>query len=142
MPSRTSEDASDTASALARDYWSEWKTRWQGSGTYSENRPLWRASPLLTLPATLLTTPQSSPSGGSLKPHIQSRKHSLIEATISTVLGYLIALLAQLLVFPALNITVTLSQNLLIGAIFMGISVVRTYYVRRLFNWMHHQGML
>lgn len=65
----------------------------------------------------------------------QSRGKSWLEAIANTLIGYGVALASQLVVFPALGIAVTLSQNLLIGVIFMTISLVRSYLLRRLFNW-------
>lgn len=67
----------------------------------------------------------------------QSKTWSWIEAIGNTVIGYAIALAGQLIVFPALGIAVSISQNLVIGAIFMAISTVRSYLLRRLFNWLH-----
>lgn len=68
----------------------------------------------------------------------QSKGWSWIESIGNTVIGYLVALAAQLIVFPALGLEVSLAQNLLIGLIFMGISTIRSYLLRRLFNWLHH----
>lgn len=56
---------------------------------------------------------------------------------MGTALGYTVALLTQLLVFPLFGLEVSLSSNLLIGAIFTVVSLIRSYFVRRLFNWMH-----
>jgi hypothetical protein len=69
----------------------------------------------------------------------QTRGMSWLEAIGNTMIGYLVALVSQLIVFPALGIAVTLSQNLLIGVIFMTISLVRSYLLRRLFNWIDAQ---
>ena len=66
---------------------------------------------------------------------VQSRKHSWIEAIANTLIGYLIAICSQLVVFPLLGIPVSFHQNLVIGLIFMGISLVRNYVLRRIFNW-------
>lgn len=67
----------------------------------------------------------------------QSRRMSLVESCANVAIGYLVALGAQLIVFPALGIPVTLSQNLLIGAIFTLVSLARSYCLRRLFNLLH-----
>lgn len=67
---------------------------------------------------------------------MQSRRMSLIESIANVAIGYLVALAAQLAVFPALGIAVSLEQNLLLGAIFTVVSIARSYCVRRLFNWM------
>jgi hypothetical protein len=64
----------------------------------------------------------------------QTKLESLIETCINTVIGYFVALLSQLLVFPLVGIDVPLSTNLVIGAWFTVISIVRGYVIRRWFN--------
>ena len=64
----------------------------------------------------------------------QSRLGSLIEAWFNIVIGYGVALLSQLAVFPMFGINVTFSTNLWIGAWFTVISLVRSYIIRRWFN--------
>ena len=64
----------------------------------------------------------------------QSRRMSAIEATTNTVVGYGIAVGAQILIFPFFGIFIPIADNLAIGAIFMGISLARGYVLRRLFN--------
>lgn len=66
---------------------------------------------------------------------MQSKKMSLVETCASTAIGYLVALATQLAVFPLFGLTVGMAANLWIGAIFTGVSIVRGYAVRRLFNW-------
>lgn len=68
---------------------------------------------------------------------MQTRRQSMIETAASVAIGYVVALLSQLVIFPLFGIHATLSDNLLIGAWFTVISIVRGYYVRRFFNWMH-----
>lgn len=65
---------------------------------------------------------------------IQSKLESLIETCINTAIGYLVALLSQLLVFPLVGIDVPFSTNLVIGAWFTVISILRGYVIRRWFN--------
>lgn len=67
----------------------------------------------------------------------QSRRHSAIESVANVAIGYLVALGTQLVVFPALGIAVKLSQNITIGLIFTGVSLVRSYALRRAFNRWH-----
>ena len=64
----------------------------------------------------------------------QSKKMSLLETLTSTVIGYTIAVSAQVVIFPFFDIHVPLHDNLMIGALFTIVSVVRGYFVRRLFN--------
>jgi len=65
---------------------------------------------------------------------VQSRKLSLLEAVTSTAIGYGVAVTAQCIVFPWFGLYVPIEDNLIIGAIFTIISVIRSYAVRRLFN--------
>ena len=65
---------------------------------------------------------------------MQTKKHSLIESVTQTIIGLATSLLIQLIIYPILNIPVTLSQNLVITAVFFMASIVRGYFVRRLFN--------
>ena len=64
----------------------------------------------------------------------QSRKLSLIEVICSTAIGYGVAVLTQIIVFPLFAIEATIKDNLAIGAIFTGVSIARGYVMRRLFN--------
>ncbi|MDM0003926.1 hypothetical protein QTI51_03915 [Variovorax sp. J22G73] len=64
----------------------------------------------------------------------QTRTQSLVEAAANVLVGYLVALVSQLLVFPLFGIHVPLSSNLAIGAWFTVISLVRSYILRRWFN--------
>lgn len=64
----------------------------------------------------------------------QSKFESLVETCINTAIGYFVALISQLLVFPMVGIDVPLSTNLVIGAWFTVISVARGYIIRRWFN--------
>lgn len=64
----------------------------------------------------------------------QSRTHSAIEAVTNVAIGYLVALAGQIVVFPLVGVEASMGQNLVIGAAFTAISLVRSYGVRRLFN--------
>ena len=65
---------------------------------------------------------------------MQSRWMSLLEAVTNIVVGYCLAVLTQLVVFPLLGLRATFSENLLIGGVFTVISLVRSYLLRRLLN--------
>ena len=67
----------------------------------------------------------------------QSRRMSLIEAISNTAVGYGVAVLTQIIVFPLVGISATFHLNLVIAAIFTGVSLVRNYLWRRLFVWIH-----
>jgi len=64
----------------------------------------------------------------------QTRKHSFIESLINVAIGYGVAVLSQILIFPLFGIDVPASSNIKIAAWFTVISIVRSYGVRRIFN--------
>lgn len=68
------------------------------------------------------------------KPAGQARRMSAIEAVCSTAIGFGVSYLTSYLVLPMFGFPVTASQNLGITCIFTVISLVRGYFVRRLFN--------
>ena len=59
---------------------------------------------------------------------------SAAESVANVVIGYGIALVTQVVVFDALEISVSLEQNLWIGVVFTVVSLVRSYLLRRFFN--------
>lgn len=65
---------------------------------------------------------------------MQTRTHSFIESITSVAIGYSVAVLSQIAIFPLFDIHVSLSDNLLIGAWFTAISILRSYAVRRWFT--------
>ena len=64
----------------------------------------------------------------------QSRRMSLIEAASNVMVGYALAVATQILVFPRFGLHPSLGENLALGAIFTGISLIRGYTLRRLFE--------
>ena len=64
----------------------------------------------------------------------QSRAMSLVEAMANVVVGYGVAVVTQILIFPVLGLHATLAQNLKMGLVFTGISIVRSFVLRRLFE--------
>jgi hypothetical protein len=71
---------------------------------------------------------------------MQKKSHSLIESLVNVLIGYIIALLAQLSIFPLFGINISMSDNLMIGALFTVVSIVRSYALRRLFNYISVMG--
>jgi len=65
---------------------------------------------------------------------MQSRWMSLVESVANVLVGYIVAVTTQYLVFPLFGLHATLSQNLVIGLIFTGGSLVRSYLLRRTFE--------
>ena len=67
----------------------------------------------------------------------QSRLMSLVESLESlanVLVGYGVAVITQMAVFPLFGLAVTVSENLLIGLIFTAVSLVRSYLLRRAFE--------
>lgn len=65
----------------------------------------------------------------------QTRRGSFTEAVVNVAVGYSVALGTQLAVFPLFGIRASLEQNVGIGLIFTAVSIVRSYCLRRAFNW-------
>ena len=64
----------------------------------------------------------------------QSRLMSLVEAVANVVVGYGVAVVTQVLVFPVFGLEASLSDNLVIGGVFTVVSLVRSYALRRVFE--------
>ena len=65
---------------------------------------------------------------------MQSRWMSLVESLTNIAVGYGLAVLTQILVFPLFGVQVSFGENLLIGAMFTAVSLVRSFALRRIFN--------
>jgi hypothetical protein len=68
----------------------------------------------------------------------QPRRMSLIEAITNVAVGYALAVGTQIAVFPWFGLHPSFGQNLTIGAFFVGISLIRSYALRRLFEHCKH----
>jgi hypothetical protein len=64
----------------------------------------------------------------------QSRAMSLVEAATNVVVGYVLAILTQIVVFPWFGIDAALGEHMAIGLAFVGVSLARAYLLRRLFE--------
>ena len=64
----------------------------------------------------------------------QSKRHSALESITNVVVGLLISIIAQMIIYPILNISVTFNQNLIITFVFFILSFARGYIIRRIFN--------
>lgn len=64
----------------------------------------------------------------------QRKLGSLIEAIANIVIGFAINFIANMTILPMFGFNITAGQAFSVGLIFTIISVVRSYYVRRLFN--------
>lgn len=64
----------------------------------------------------------------------QSRIMSFLEAAANVVVGYILAIATQIVVFPWFGIETGLAEHLTIGLVFLGVSLARGYLLRRLFE--------
>jgi hypothetical protein len=64
----------------------------------------------------------------------QSRTMSMVEAATNVVVGYVLAITTQIVVFPWFGIEAALGEHLAIGMAFVGVSMARGYLLRRLFE--------
>ena len=64
----------------------------------------------------------------------QSRAMSLVESIASVVVGYGVAVITQILIFPIFGLHTTLAQNLKMAAIFTVVSISRSFALRRIFE--------
>jgi hypothetical protein len=64
----------------------------------------------------------------------QSRLVSLLEAMTNVAVGYILAIITQIAVFPWFGLEVTLGEHLAIGSVFVVVSLARGYLLRRLFE--------
>lgn len=65
---------------------------------------------------------------------MQTKTLSLIEAITNTLAGLIVAFLVQIIIYPIMNIPVRIDQNIVITLVFTGVSIIRSYILRRIFN--------
>jgi hypothetical protein len=66
----------------------------------------------------------------------QTRLMSLVEAAANVLVGLVIAVATQIVAFPILGLQATLAQNLKLALVFTGVSIGRSYLLRRVFDRM------
>jgi uncharacterized membrane protein len=64
----------------------------------------------------------------------QSKKMSAIEAITNVIVGLILSFCIQLVIYPFLNIPVTINQNIFITFVFFVASFIRGYVLRRVFK--------
>lgn len=70
----------------------------------------------------------------------QSRTMSFVESVANVVVGYGIAVAAQMLLFPVFGMHMTLTQNLKLAGAFTIISICRSFALRRIFEAIRVRG--
>jgi hypothetical protein len=66
---------------------------------------------------------------------MQSRVMSAVEAVFNVLIGYLVSVAANILILPLFGYDVTVADSFAIGLAFTAVSLVRSYVLRRAFNW-------
>lgn len=69
----------------------------------------------------------------------QSRVASFFETLTSTVLGFVLSVVVQRALFPALGHDFGYVENMLVASVFTAVSILRGYTVRRVFNALRDQ---
>ena len=64
----------------------------------------------------------------------QTRLMSFVESVANVIIGYGVAVATQILIFPVFGLHASLVQNLQMGLIFTGVSILRSLTLRRLFE--------
>ena len=70
----------------------------------------------------------------------QTRLMSLVESVANVIVGYGVAVVTQILIFPIFGLHTTLAQNLKMGAIFTIVSIARSFALRRVFEAIRTQA--
>ncbi len=68
---------------------------------------------------------------------MQSKRMSLAETITSTCIGLVVSLISNIVIFHVMHKAMTLGENIEMTFYFTVISIVRGYFVRRLFNHLH-----
>jgi hypothetical protein len=66
---------------------------------------------------------------------MQSKIMSAVEASTNVLIGYLVSVAANLVILPLFGYNVTVADSFAIGLAFTAVSLVRSYILRRVFNW-------
>ena len=67
---------------------------------------------------------------------MQTRRSSLIEACTNIGVGFILSLVVWQLLSELYGYDMPLSRNVEITTVFTVVSLIRSYYMRRAFNWM------
>lgn len=112
-----------------------WKNRVQNEkGFLVDPRPLTVSQFLSPFPCWSETPAAQAPEEKPVNVG-QTRRGSLLESLVNILVGYSINFVANLLIFPLFGWHISTRENLTLGVIYTGISLVRSYGLRRLFNW-------
>jgi hypothetical protein len=90
--------------------------------------PLPASRSFSTLAVKMRTVPELCPA------RKQSRAMSFVEAVTNVIVGFLLALVTQIALFPMFGLVVSLVDNVVIGGIFTAVSILRSFMLRRVFE--------
>ena len=65
---------------------------------------------------------------------VQPKLESLLESILNVLVGFIISVIATLIVLPLFGFAVTGGQSIIISAVFTVLSIARSYFLRRLFE--------
>jgi hypothetical protein len=86
---------------------------------------------------------RSGDAGAGVRLMEQRRRSSAVEAVTNTAVGFLVAILAQVILFPLWGVaSLSVMDNAEIAAVFMALSVPRGYLIRRFFEWLRVTGRM
>ncbi|MDH5379191.1 MAG: hypothetical protein OEX00_12775 [Gammaproteobacteria bacterium] len=69
----------------------------------------------------------------------QSRKISVVESVVSVLLGYVMTVLIQYLLFPLFGFSIPLEQSMVISVFIVSLAFVKNYGIRRLFVYLEYR---
>lgn len=67
---------------------------------------------------------------------MQTRRHSVFEAVANTLVGFAIAMMTNYYALPLFGFLPSIAQSFWITCIFTVVTLMRSYALRRLFNWL------
>ena len=78
--------------------------------------------------------PNRKPKESAMPTHGQSKEMSMVEAVVNTVVGLGVAMVATAAICKVYDIPMTWENNFIITFWMIGLSIARSYLLRRLFN--------
>jgi accessory gene regulator protein AgrB len=72
----------------------------------------------------------------------QRRWTSLVESIVNCIAGVIVAFGMQIIAFPWFGIHIELSTSGWIALLFTAVSIVRSYVLRRAFEWLRVSGVM
>lgn len=69
---------------------------------------------------------------------MQTKIQTLVETVLSTLVAFVLSVLIGLFLYPLFGHRFTVVDNICLTLIFTIWSFVRSYYMRRFFNWYFH----